>query len=370
MLEKIEEIVLAFNENPIRITYSFNQLKSTYKATEDEIREAKKQYKESLVENSLPDMLSGLPENSTIERAWVNNSGKVSLQMRFKKEKPEVNESFTPSLLSVTPKENSNVLLVYLSDKHIGAKVSEDSMLENEYSGKIFQERLQLVLNEIINLNTLHNFSKVIICDLGDAIDGHEGYTGSRSHRLPQNLDTKEVYRVFMESHLNFFTTLQNHYFGAIEFRSVGDSNHGGELEWVLNNNLASLLELKGIYCSVGNKFIEHFEIENHTFLLCHGKDWKDMKQGMPLILDKKTELYIKSYIDQMGLSSKFIHFIKGDLHQANTQYSRFFRYKNVLSLFGSSKWVQTNFMTNTKGVCMDILSLSENKITEHYFFI
>jgi uncharacterized protein (UPF0128 family) len=368
MLEKIKEIVLAFTENPIRITYSFNQLKATYKATEDEIREAKKQYKESLVEKSLPEMLTNLPENSTIERAWVNNKGKVSLQVRFNEE--EIKEiKFEPSILQVEPKENSNVLLVYLSDKHIGAKVSEDSMLGNNYSGEVFKERLQMVLNEIINLDTLHHFSKIIVCDLGDAIDGHEGYTGSRTHRLPQNLDTKEVYRVFMQSHLDFFTTLQTHYFGAIEFRSVGDSNHGGELEWVLNNNLASLLELKGIYC-VGNKFIEHFEIEDHTFLICHGKDWKDMKHGLPLTLDQKTELYIKSYIDQLGLSSKYIHFIKGDLHQANTQYNKFFRYKNVISLFGSSKWVQTNFMTNTRGVCMDILSLLENKITEHYFFI
>ena len=81
------------------------------------------------------------------------------------------------------------------------------------------------------------------------------------------------------------------------------------------------------------------------------------MKNGLPLVLNDKVENYINNYIDYHGIDArKPIHFIKGDLHQSATQYGKRFRYKNVGSIYGSSKWIHTNF-GNTKPICdMDII--------------
>jgi hypothetical protein len=155
-------------------------------------------------------------------------------------------------------------------------------------------------------------------------------------------------------------------------YKTVGDSNHGGDLDWMMfiSTGLALNKNVPKVKVDIGSKFIEHFSINDHTFILCHGKDSKNLKKGLPKVLDKKTEIYIKSYIDAKNIRSKFVHFIKGDLHQAATEYSNFFRYKNVLSMFGSSDWVQTNFMSNTKGVSFDILNTKTNTITEHTLFL
>jgi hypothetical protein len=366
----VEEIVQGIREVPSRLTNSFDRLTKMFNASEDEVREAKKLYKESLLEE-IGDFTSKFPDSSKIERAWVNNQGKVSVQLRFEQEKTlDISQTFIPRLLPVEVKEGSNVLMVYLSDKHIGAAVHKDAMLGNHYDRKVFEERMQATLNEIVDLESLYQFSKIIIFDMGDAIDGQDGLTGSKKHLLPQNMDTRMVYEVFMQTHLDFFNSLKTHLSCPLEFRTVGESNHGGDLEWVLNKALALQLENMGIYCNVGNKFIEYFTLGDHCFMISHGKDWKDMKFGLPYYLDTKTELYIRNYMSYNQIDSKFVHFIKGDLHRSNSEYGEFLRYKNVLSLFGSSKWLQTNFMSNIKGVSMDILNLKKNTVTEHNLFL
>ena len=106
-----------------------------------------------------------------------------------------------------------------------------------------------------------------------------------------------------------------------------------------------------------------------YTILFTHGKDDSDMKYGLPLVLNDKTENYINNYIDYHQIDTrKPIHFIKGDLHQSATQYGKRFRYKNVGSIFGSSKWIHTNF-GNTKPIC-DIDIFEESSINEIRLFL
>lgn len=76
------------------------------------------------------------------------------------------------------------------------------------------------------------------------------------------------------------------------------------------------------------------------------------MFKNMPLTLNDKTEKYLLEYIDSLSDVRENIHVIKGDLHQSATNYNRKFRYKNVGSLFGSSKWIHHNF-GNTRA-CFD----------------
>ena len=205
--------------------------------------------------------------------------------------------------------------------------------------------------------------------DFGDTIDGFSGFTTRGGHVLPQNMTNREVFTTFLKVHMDFIGRIQDSCKCNISYITVGESNHGGDMEWICNKSLEVACQYKypDVTFFVGDKFIEHFTIADHCFIICHGKDMEDMKNPLPLNLDQKTELYFKKYMDTHNINSKYTHIIKGDLHQASCQYGEFFRYKNVLSMYGASKWIQTNFMNNTKGVCMDILF--NDKIEEHYLF-
>lgn len=316
-------------------------------------------------------------EGWEVKAKWIKNKEQSTFlvnkgkQEDYKTAFKEFLESYFPPNEGDIPvyQESSSALLVYMSDKHIGAKTKENSLFDNNYDAKEFERRMILLAKEIINLNESRKFDQIILIDLLDTIDGFDGKTTRGGHSLSQNMTNREVYTVFMDVHLKLLHTVQNECKCPISYITAGESNHGGDFEWVCNKSLETVVSLKypNIEFYVGDKFIEHFEIANHCFILCHGKDAEDMKYPLPSVLDQKTELYFKRYIDAKGINSKYIHVIKGDQHQASCQYGEFFRYKNVLSMYGSSKWSMTNFMQNTKGVCMDILN--EGKIEEHYLF-
>jgi hypothetical protein len=114
-------------------------------------------------------------------------------------------------------------------------------------------------------------------------------------------------------------------------------------------------------------KFIEHEVYGEHIFLFTHGKDDEDMKHGLPLHLNDKVENYFRKYLMYHGFNPQDanISIVKGDLHMANSQDTYGFRYRNVLSLFGGSKWIGTNFGPNKPGICFDVVCRDSQQIFE-----
>jgi hypothetical protein len=144
----------------------------------------------------------------------------------------------------------------------------------------------------------------------------------------------------------------------TLHFISVGDSNHAGALEYVLNRAIEIYLNSihPQVQTRVFNKFIEHLKLGENTFIFMHGKDSEAMKHGLPLILNDKTEVFLNDYIYQNDIKTKNIYVVKGDLHQSAHQWGKRFKYINVLSLFGSSKWIHTNFGSGRAGVEFQIV--------------
>lgn len=102
--------------------------------------------------------------------------------------------------------------------------------------------------------------------------------------------------------------------------------------------------------------FIGIYEFMGHTYLICHGKDDKFMKRGLPLNLDEKSKVMLYEYLEYANvISADNIHFIKGDLHSNTLSSCRRFDYRNVLSLFGASDYSNYNFSRNSYGVSYDL---------------
>ena len=329
-------------------------------------------------EKSMSEILTDMNEEQwEVKQKWVKGPEGSQLMVKkeqevdYKREFDTFLQGYTTSKKSFDIKAEDGILFVYTSDKHIGAETKEGNLLGNDYDAKEFESRMINLAKEICKVDQTYFLNEIVIVDLGDTVDGFNGKTTRGGHTLPQNMTNREVYKTFLQVHLNFMATLIDKCdCKNFSYITVGESNHGGDFEYICNKSLEAVLNLKypQVKTFIGEKFLEHFIFGEHCFIFCHGKDIEDMKYPLPKNLDPKTELWIKSYTEQMNINSKYIHFIKGDLHLASCEYSNNLRYKNCLSLYGSSKWVQTNFMKNTKGVCMDILT--NNSITEHYLFL
>ena len=255
-----------------------------------------------------------------------------------------------------------------LSDKHVGAKTNDTAMFGNYYDIEVFRQRMLSTLDDYIDEAAQRGrFDKVFICDLGDSLDGWDQSTtrpGSK-HVLPQNSTNRESFDAYVRVTIEFMESLialdlANEY----EIVAITNDNHSSDFGYICNRAVEVYLNVKypQVKTRILSKFIEHVTYGEHTVMLCHGKDAEHMRNGLPLNIDQKTEAFINSYIDMYKLTGT-LHFIKGDLHQASTNYVRKFRYRNVLSLYGSSDWAQTNFGPSLAGCSSEIIYKHKNKV-------
>lgn len=244
--------------------------------------------------------------------------------------------------ITASPKGGKSVM-IYLSDMHIGAYVSEEGVYDNHYDEKEVNRRLSLILKKLDNIK---NIEDIIIFNLGDAIDGYNAKTTrpSSNHVLPQNMSNKEQGAVLMRQMTGFFSHIkENIPHTNLYFYSVGHSNHGGDFEHSLMTALSISLDSMGVKSHVSTRPIDHFTYRGKNIIFTHGKDNLDQFKGLPLVLNDKTELYLNEYLYRNNLQGETL-IVKGDLHQSATSFGKLFKYKSVGSLFGSSNWIHANF--------------------------
>lgn len=287
-------------------------------------------------------------------------------------------EVFLESGINVypTPKKalvsTNRGLFVYMSDKHVGALTHPTALYGNEYNENVFEERMNRTLEEIEKqVRTYGRLQDLFICDLGDSLDGWNGYTTRGGHQLPQNMDSKEAFMTYLYAHKRFFDTLvEKNLANNIHAVMQTNDNHAGSFGYITNQALNLYLNTAYpfIKVTIMEKFLEHFDYGKHTFIFTHGKDSEDLKHGLPLFLNEKAENFLNKYIDHHNLGeNKNISIIKGDLHTESMQQAYKFRYRNVLSMYGSSKWIMNNFGPGYPGVSFDLVEKDTDLIYSFY---
>lgn len=264
-----------------------------------------------------------------------------------------------PSVERTHTNNSKKTLFLWLSDMHIGASVDESSPYGNTYNEFEVGCRMQTIIDTI---KSLGEFNDIIVCNLGDSLDGMDRQTTRRDHFLPQNMTNKEQVHSYLRIMETLFLQLKG-LTNNLHYYCVGTSNHDGDYGWLANVALVGLLEKQGIaVAKVFDTFMGHFRYMDTVYILCHGKDSENMKQNFPLTINDKTELKIVDYINFNNLKGNIV-FVKGDLHQSATTYSNKFKYKSVGSLFGGSEWCQMNF-GNTQAAC-DYTILDNNNVLD-----
>lgn len=273
----------------------------------------------------------------------------------------------TPFYIEKKEVDKERAMVVYLSDQHVGAHTEEDSIYENRYDEEVFRQRMAKTIEDIQEEYELYGrFDELIICNLGDPIDGLNKKTTRGGHELSQNMNNKEQFTTYVHNMIAFFDKLHElDMSNKISYHAMVNDNHAGHASFMVNESLRLVLNTKypEMDLNVFEKFIDYIEYGEHTLILSHGKDEEYMRSGFPLSLDAQTERYFMNYIIDHDIRNPYISVIMGDLHQSSCQYGKKFRYKRVLSMYGSSKYIHTLFGKGRAGVEYDIIDKHSSKV-------
>ena len=331
--------------------------------------------------------LSEIPEGFKVKSKWQAANGEWLMSLeRDKSIEEEITVDYKdvfkdiinskPSDLFDHPKVESDLdfnsnnykdLKVWTSDKHIGAKGCEG----NEYSAEEFKHRMALIYLKISDMVAENGvFDTITIVDLGDAIDGMDNFTVSRTHKLKQNMNNIEMFETYFSVHKEFIDNLYKSGFAKnYQLWLVTNSNHGGDFEYVCHSALLSYVE--GVYPSIKvvnmDKFLNHVEHKNIHYILSHGKDKENRFKGLPLFPTPQAETLIEAYLKRINVPRQArIRLIKGDLHQSCSAPCKNIEvYKTVSSILGSSEWVLDNFELTAPGCDYEVLDMVTGDIIE-----
>jgi hypothetical protein len=295
--------------------------------------------------------------------SYVADESSEAVEYNEEAIKDYIAKNVTISPISPAIAHNDLMLNIYTTDKHIGADTARNSIYTNDYGREEVFDRHEKLVAEMLRQKEVHGvFKKCVFYDLGDALDGNNGQTTRGGHNLPQNMDSREQIDTFIEVTVQTIEQLiMGDIASEIWFVATSNDNHNGSFAHGALRSIQMYLQAKYpeiIKTFVTAKFVDHLAFGEHTFIFTHGKDDMNMKSGLPLTLDVKTEGFFNDYIDRKRIRTPYIHVIKGDLHQDAVTYGKRFRMATNLSMYGSSNWIHTNFGSGTSGVNYEIIPL------------
>jgi hypothetical protein len=286
-------------------------------------------------------------------------------------------EGYSKPYIKTPKKTNKKALKVVISDAHVGLDPDPDgeSLFNYQYGPEIFFNNLdsvyQSIYDQVINNGS---FDLFILDDLGDGLDGYNGFTTRGGHKLDQNLTNKEAFNTYVKGKYELIRRIVE--LGVAKkyiIRNISNCNHGGDFGWMANRCIELMIEHSieaNIEYDIIDKFMKHYKWGDHTFILNHGKDKKFMNRGLPLNLNDRAINFINDYLDHYDINTKYIHVEKGDLHQVAYQRTKKFDYRNYMSFAPPSAWVTHNFGDCYSGYSLQIIPKDNNQIQHiDYFF-
>lgn len=254
--------------------------------------------------------------------------------------------------------KNENTLVVVLSDLHVGAFNTPDGYMELP---KYDKGEINRRLNKVITFINNAKYERLVILNLGDSVDSYKKETTRGGHELPGILTDKQISKLYLEVMMRFFNSIHN--ISNVQYYCVGESNHDGDVGWLNNLILANKLEKEfNIECFISDTPQLNFNVNEVSISALHGKDNYTQFKGFPLVINDKTENWFNNYYlntDFPFKKKKIV--VKGDLHQYAYTCAKSFDYMSCPSLYGSSKWIVSNFGKTPWGISYINIDSSNN---------
>lgn len=329
----------------------------------------KSTFEKTLKDNNL------LPTNNW-EYGWVKTK-ENSIFVRNPENQFNLQELIT-ECLSIIPKAEKKEISVeknqtfdrlIITDVHIGLDTNKSGVAL--YGTEWNKEKLFFDLSEIDKIEIKSN--EIYIDCLGDFLDGYDGLTTRGGHSLEQNMSTKEQFKNGVEFFLQLCNFISKKY-QKVTINFLTNDNHGGSFAEIFGYTIEKLLPLhfSNINVNIQNEFINYYDVGNHTFILCHGKDKKFMKYGFSATPTKDNIQKVENYIFQKRINlDRFIEFSKGDSHLyiSSNGSSDIFDYVSYPTFAPNSEYVTTNFKKGKRGFVFQTIDYEKNikTITPYY---
>ena len=280
--------------------------------------------------------------------------------------------------IDLTEPTKNKAIKVTISDSHIGMNPNPNggALFQYEYNPEVYNNSINKVFKSVLKeFNTHGYFDLLLIDDLGDLADGWNGQTTRGGHDLPQNMTNAEVFETCVDAYTSLIRDLvEAKVAKKIILRCICNDNHSGDFALIINKAIQKIVNLMYnedvVEVDLLERFIEHRIYGDHCFILSHGKDKKQMKTGLPIVLNDKAKGLLNDYIDHYEIKSKFIHVEKGDLHQVGYQRTKKFDYRNYMSFAPPSSWIQHNFGDTYSGYSIQVIPKHSNEISHTDYFL
>lgn len=237
---------------------------------------------ESLTEEELIERQNRIKENNILRRIekdqlaeankLINKLAKENLEL--KKNTGEFHFIIDNEVKPRTIKEtynNNTALNLFLSDIHVGACLESSSLYDNPWNEDELERRLDSVINKIEN--SFGHLDTIVLSLMGDYLDGMDRMTARRDHFMPQNMDNREQFNVFLRRMIDFIDGLSN-YCNELIIYAVPEGNHDGSSGYMAIKALQYAINARypKIKFEVFDRFIGSYEFRTHTYVLTHGK--------------------------------------------------------------------------------------------------
>lgn len=307
---------------------------------------------------------------------FVRNPSFEAKEIDFDKIISECMSSFKPVKKAPKPSVRSCETFDRLvwTDVHVGMDASRGglALYPVDWNADMLMDRIEEMANFVISKKS----SNVLIIDeLGDYMDGWDGETVRKGHKLPQNMTNEEAFDNGLKAKLKLIQLLSPHY-DHITCNNICEDNHSGAFGYVLNSAFKNVVDSLYDNVIVNNhkKFLSWYNIGDHVFIITHGKDSRNLKFGFRPQLTTQSIEKIDQFLKHNDLYrlGKYITFCKGDSHQSLLDMcsSDDFYYFNYMAFSPSSEWVQTNFKKGRSGFQFEVMEYKSNNrgIFPYYF--
>ena len=254
--------------------------------------------------------------------------------------------------------------LLCISDIHAGAQNSELNIHGITYSEKDLDRRLQKIIENLLESGKQYNI--LYIANLGDSVDGWDGFTSRKSHPLGSN-SNKDQFDIYFRCMVKFYGMLfESGIANYFIVRNILDSNHDGvDFAYICNKTVEYYLSSK--YPEVAfeqqEKFIDLVDLGSFGIAFAHGKDAKIMKYPMKRTLDDRLDLWANQYFS-LNTKNPFKILLKGDLHVFGVEVGKFGTYVNCPSLYGTSDYISLNYgVTRPGALIINIPNVNKEEV-------
>jgi len=199
----------------------------------------------------------GLPRNDVKSYKLVTHTGTPFYNIAFHEHQEEVEfltADFFEDVVNKcidTPKYATNisepftaVLRAIITDVHIGMNPNKEGIYDGVWDYEEQLKRFSILADSIIEKAIDNEADELIIDDLGDFMDGWDGFTARKGHSLPQNMTNEEAFEAGVKLKVFLFDRLAG-LFNSITMNNITNDNHSASFGYIVNSAVKSIIEAK-----------------------------------------------------------------------------------------------------------------------------